>query len=73
MKYQHINPSKVYEASISEPVVYDSENPFCNPHGWQVLLTVGFQYDGLVNRIVIDRESEGDCKKIIDSLGFIQI
>ncbi len=70
---KYINKNNVIEALISVPQTYDEDNPFSYDHGWQLKLLIGFQQDGFPNWIIIDYNSEEECKEAIKKLELTEI
>lgn len=67
MKHRVINRDSIIEAWVNEPEE-DDMHPFCDPHGWRVIIETVREY-----RITVDMDSEQDRIAFIDSLGFISI
>lgn len=70
---KYINKNNVIEAVISSPQEYDKDCPFSYDHGWQLKLLISFQQDGFPNWIIIDYNSEEECKEAIKKLELTEI
>lgn len=67
-----VNRDKIIEAQIIEPYENDPTIPIDgNTHGWQVALIVGYTNEGFPIKMIIDKESEYECKQFMYNLGFI--
>ena len=69
MKHQFINANKIIEAMIVEPYENDGVFDNCPTRGWQVWFIVGYQNDGIADKIAIDYDSEQMCLNACKELG----
>ena len=64
-----INLTKVCEARINEPSIFDPSNTFSSSHGWRVILVMGYDSNGNPIINIIERNSEEDCVALLKEMG----